>query len=81
MQDLREASTARVTECVALALVIGFFLWEFVTLPIAVHKGLAVSLVGGRTHWSLPRDESASTPNVCPSAASWQQPRSCSPSR
>jgi hypothetical protein len=47
VQDLREASTARVTECVALALVIGFFLWEFVTLPIAVHKGLAVSLVGG----------------------------------
>ena len=47
MPGLPEASTARVTKCLALALIIGLFLWEFVTLPIAVHKGLAVSLVGG----------------------------------
>jgi hypothetical protein len=28
-------------------LIVGFFLWEFASLPIGVHKGLAVSLVGG----------------------------------
>ena len=47
MQRLRGSSMARITNCVALALIVGFFLWEFAALPITVHKGLAVSLVGG----------------------------------
>ncbi len=43
----RSPSTEYIARGVASVLIVGFFVWEFVTLPAAVHEALAVSLVGG----------------------------------
>jgi hypothetical protein len=69
----RSSSTEYVAKGVLAALIVGFFIWEFIALPAAAHEALAVSLVGAvAVVICLQAAAFASIPDAFRSAASWR---------